>query len=132
MRFDVIFIVVAVLCLLIGEGFGFWMSSNEQLFVFAPVHAHLNLAGWVTLSIYGLAHRAYPVLASAKLAPFQAGLAILGALVMPYGIWVVLHGGGEGIVIPGALMVALGTLLFAIMFVGKVALAKASMAAASA
>ncbi|HVY84193.1 MAG TPA: hypothetical protein VG943_03610 [Caulobacterales bacterium] len=125
MRFDVILIVAAVLCLLVGQSFGIWMSQDQQRFVFAPVHAHLNLAGWVTMALYGLAHRAFPVLGAAKLAPFQATLAIAGAIVMPYGIWIVLHGGGETVAIVGSLLVMAGTLLFAIMFVGKVAMAKA-------
>ena len=126
MRYPSIFISVALLCLLAGECFGMWMSQDTDRFSLAPAHAHLNLAGWVTLALYGLIHRAFPQLASAKLAPLQCIIAILGALVMGPGILLAITSGEQNVapVIIGSLGVLLGTLLFAIMFVGKVAMAK--------
>ena len=35
---------------------GIWMGMHED-FTLAPVHAHINLLGWVTLALYGLYHR---------------------------------------------------------------------------
>jgi hypothetical protein len=126
MRYSSIFITVAVLCLLVGEVFGIWMSQDTDRFSLHPAHAHLNLAGWVTLALYGLSHRAFPQLASAKLAPFQCILAVAGAIIMPPGILIAITSGEQNPMwaIIGALGVLLGTLLFAIMFIGKVAMAK--------
>lgn len=126
MRYPAIFIAAGLLCLLIGEGFGIWMAQSEERFPLHPAHAHLNLAGWVTLALYGLIHRAFPALATAKLASLQCVLAILGAVLMPPGILIAITSGGQNITlgIVGSLGVTLGTVLFAIMFIGKAAMAK--------
>jgi hypothetical protein len=44
---------VAALC---GMSLGVFMGMRED-FTLAPVHAHINLLGWVTLALYGLYHR---------------------------------------------------------------------------
>src|SRR5574338_247209 len=126
MRYPYIFITIALLCLLVGECFGIWMSQDSERFSLHPAHAHLNLAGFVTLTLYGLIHRAYPQLASATLAPVQCLLAIAGAIIMPPGILIAITSGEQNPMwaIIGSLGVLLGTLLFAIMFIGKVTLAK--------
>ena len=126
MRYPAIFITVALLCLLVGETFGMWISQSPERFPLHPAHAHLNLAGWVTLCLYGLVHRAYPQLAAAKLAPLQCLFAILGGVLMPPGILLAITSGEQnlGLVIAGSIGVMLGTLLFAIMFIGKAAMAK--------
>jgi hypothetical protein len=129
MRYPSIFIVAGLLCLLVGECFGIWISQDmgarEPLH---PAHAHLNLAGWVTLALYGLIHRAFPALTTAKLAAVQCILAILGAVLLAPGILIAITSGEQNVTlaIVGSLGVLLGTLLFAIMFVGKVAMAKAA------
>jgi hypothetical protein len=126
MRYPSIFIGVGLLCLLAGELFGIWISQDLDRFSLHPAHAHLNLAGFVTLTLYGLIHRAYPQLARARLAPLQCALAIFGAIVMPPGILIAITSSESqpGVAIAGALGVLLGTLLFAIMFAGKVAMSK--------
>jgi hypothetical protein len=126
MRYPTIFIAVALLCLLVGEAFGIWISQSPERFPLHPAHAHLNLAGWVTLALYGLMHRAYPELAATRLAPLQCAAAVLGAVVMAPGILLAITSGEQnlGPVIVGSLGVMLGTLLFGVMFIGKVAMAK--------
>jgi hypothetical protein len=126
MRYPIIFITTALICLLVGEGFGIWMSQATERYSLAPAHAHLNLAGFVTLTLYGLIHRAYPQLASAKLALWQCLLAIFGGVVIAPGILLAITSGDQNLAlaIAGSLSVLLGTLLFVIMFVGKVAMAK--------
>lgn len=128
MRYPALFIGVALICLLTGESFGIWMSQNPERFSLAGAHAHLNLAGWVTLCLYGLTHQAFPALSKTKLAPVQCALAILGALVMAPGILIAITSGDTNIAfaVAGSLGVLLGTLLFAIMFFGTVVFRKAS------
>jgi hypothetical protein len=46
----------AALSALTGMSLGIWMGINEN-FTLAPVHAHINLLGWVSLALYGLYHR---------------------------------------------------------------------------
>ena len=125
MRYDVIFIVAGLICVLCGMGFGIWMGVQAD-FTYAPAHAHLNLVGWVTLTLYGLIHRAYPALAAAKLAGVQMLLAILGAASVPFGIIQAISSSHEAPVaaIVSSIVVIVAALLFTIMFVGKAALAK--------
>jgi cbb3-type cytochrome oxidase subunit 1 len=37
-------------------------------FTLAPVHAHSNLVGWVSLALFGAIYRAFPELAVSRLA----------------------------------------------------------------
>ena len=115
MRYDIVFIGVGVLCLLGGEILGMWMGANQD-FALAPVHAHTNLVGWVTLSLFGLAHRAYPSLRASRLAMPQAVLAIIGAVTMPFALTMALTQQIELPVMIDSLVVLVGTLLFAVMF----------------
>jgi hypothetical protein len=115
MRYDFVFIGVAVICLLGGEVLGIWMGANNN-FALAPVHAHTNLIGWVTLSLYGLAHRAYPALGASRLAMPQAVLAIAGAVVMPFALAMALTANNILPAIIDSFVVLSGTLLFAVLF----------------
>lgn len=124
MRYDLIFITAALLCLLVGEGLGLHMGMNED-FLLAPAHAHLNLLGWVTLAAYGLLHRAYPALATSRMAAFQCWFAVASNILMPVGLAMMLLGGAATLVKVGSTAVILATLMFVIMFVRKVVLAKA-------
>jgi hypothetical protein len=128
MRYPSLFIVVGLLCLLVGECFGIWISQDLAMReMLHPAHAHLNLVGWVTLALYGLVHHAYPQLAKTRLAPAQAALAIFGGIVLPIGIYLAITSNEQNVAVAivGSFGVLLGTLLFAIMFIGKVVMAKA-------
>lgn len=46
------FFLAASLCILVGANWGLYMSATHD-FSTAPAHAHLNLLGWVSLSIMG-------------------------------------------------------------------------------
>ncbi|MFZ9363811.1 MAG: hypothetical protein ACO25T_09305 [Arenimonas sp.] len=58
---------LAVLYLVIGVALGLHMakSGNHGMY---PVHAHINLLGWVSMSLFGLIYRQFPALAGNKLA----------------------------------------------------------------
>ncbi len=53
------FLQLGVLFALAGMGLGVWMGASGN-FVLAPVHAHINLLGWVSMLLYGLIYRAIP------------------------------------------------------------------------
>lgn len=46
------FFFAASLCILVGANWGLYMSITHD-FSTSPAHAHLNLLGWVSLSIMG-------------------------------------------------------------------------------
>jgi len=51
-RVSAAFFALGAVLLFVGMGLGEYMGANED-FVYAPVHAHLNLLGWVTLALFG-------------------------------------------------------------------------------
>lgn len=61
------FLRIAVLYLLVGVALGIAMAAGHD-YRFAPVHAHLNLLGWVSMALFGLFYRAVPAAAGTKLA----------------------------------------------------------------
>lgn len=58
---------LAVLYLAIGVALGLHMakSGNHGMY---PVHAHINLLGWVSMALFGLIYRQFPAMAGNKLA----------------------------------------------------------------
>ena len=61
------FLRLAVLYLAIGVALGIGMAAHHD-FSLHPVHAHLNLLGWVSLALFGLFYRAVPAAAGSRLA----------------------------------------------------------------
>jgi hypothetical protein len=60
----------------IGMAMGLFMGIGGD-FTLSHAHSHVNLAGWVTLAIYGLYHRGVARNSNA-LAWFQVTLALIG------------------------------------------------------
>ena len=58
---------LAVLYLIAGIGLGLFMAASKDHSMM-PVHAHLNLLGWVTLTLFGLFYRVVPAAAATLLA----------------------------------------------------------------
>lgn len=110
-RIDVSFLVLAGLLLIVGLGLGIGMGIAHD-FQLAPVHAHLNLVGFVALAIFGLTYKSYPVLAASRLAIVHLGLSALGAVVLPFGIFLTVKGGSPEVAIAGSFAVLGGALLF--------------------
>lgn len=75
------FLQVGVLFALVGMGLGVWMGKTEN-FTLAPVHAHINLLGWVSMLIYGLIYRAVPRAAEGVLPAIHFWLSVLSLLAM--------------------------------------------------
>ncbi|MFA7523750.1 MAG: hypothetical protein WCY39_00055 [Oscillospiraceae bacterium] len=83
------FLVIGALYLVAGMGFGTWMSMSEQ-FAIAPVHAHMNLLGFVLMTVFGLAYRMMPELAADWMAPAHFWLHQAGTLVFVIFLWLLL------------------------------------------
>ena len=67
------FLRPATLYGVVGIGLGLYMSATND-FAWHPVHAHLNLLGWVTLALFGLFYRSHPHAAAGKLATRTSAL----------------------------------------------------------
>lgn len=58
---------LAVLYFVAGVALGLHMakSGNHTMY---PLHAHINLLGWVSMALFGLIYRQFPTLANSPLA----------------------------------------------------------------
>ena len=80
MRLSNAFLRLAVVFILIGVGLGYYMGSTQN-FTAAPVHAHINLLGWVSMFLYGLFYRANPDAAEGLLPKVHFWAALVGFLI---------------------------------------------------
>lgn len=81
----------ALLYLLVGVSIGIGMGATEN-FTLRPVHAHINLLGWTTLALAGLAYGVFPALAQSRLAAVQFWLHNIGLPVMMVSLTLLLLG----------------------------------------
>lgn len=110
-RIDVYFLLLAALLLLSGVVLGIKMGAAED-FTLTPVHAHLNLAGWASLALFGLVYRAYPQLAERRLALFHFVLSATGAILLPIGIGLAVLRAQPTLAIVSSLLWLGGAILF--------------------
>ena len=123
MRFDIWYIALALLMLLAGEAFGEWMARAHDHSI-ALVHSHLNVVGWASFALFGLIHRAFPVLASSRLALPQFLLTTASAVFLIGGLWVIWAAGDPFGALVGAYGLMAGSALFVVMFFRHVVFAK--------
>lgn len=101
---------------LAGMVFGMAMGITQN-FLLAPAHAHFILLGYVAMFLSALYYRAVPEAAASQLAPFQAVVSVVGAILFPIGIACV-RLGDRGRLMPvlvaGWLAVLIGMLLFVV------------------
>ena len=113
------FLRLAVAFALMGVGLGYWMGMTHQ-FLLSPVHAHINLLGWVSMFLYGLFYRAMPAAAAGVLPKIHAALASLGLPLMMIGLTIQLlaipslMAAVPPLMIAGPTMVVLGMAVFAV------------------
>jgi len=80
-RVSAAFFALGVVYLLLGMSWGMQMGGTED-FTMMPAHAHLNLLGWVTMSIYGTFYALTHASLSPRLAWINFALAAIGVAVM--------------------------------------------------
>lgn len=61
------FLRLSVLYLIAGVSLGIFMAASHDHSMH-PVHAHLNLLGWVTMALFGAFYRLWPEAAASRLA----------------------------------------------------------------
>ena len=106
---------IAVVYWVLGVRFGIYMGATQN-FTDVPVHAHLNLLGWVSLGLCGLIYAKAPHLEKSFLAKAHFWLHNLGLPPLMLAVWLIVNGhpqiGGPiaGIV---SVVMGLGVLSFA-------------------
>ena len=116
------FLRLGVLAALIGMTLGWGMGAKQDV-TLAPVHAHLNLLGWVSMMIYGMFYRICPNAGRGWMATSQFWLAVVGLLFFIPSLALLLLGQGNhqaeaagGAV--GAALTMLSMALFAAIVIG--------------
>jgi len=110
-RVDVYFLLLATVLLVCGAILGIVMGARED-FQLVPVHAHLNLAGWASLALFGLAYRAYPDLAATNLARYHFITSATASVLLPAGIGLAVLRNAPGLAIFSSILWLLGVLMF--------------------
>jgi bacteriorhodopsin len=85
------FMLVGIVFLLIGIPFGIYMGATNN-FDFAPLHAHLNLLGFVLMTVFGIVYRLFPDMAASSLAKIHFWLHAIGAAVLLVMLFMLLSG----------------------------------------
>ena len=110
-RVDVYFLLLATVLLICGALLGIVMGARQD-FQLTPVHAHLNLAGWASLALFGLTYRAYPELAATALARFHFIVSGTASVLLPIGIGLAVLRNAPALAIFAAILWLLGVLMF--------------------
>lgn len=110
-RIDVNFLLLATFLLICGAVLGITMGARQD-FQLTPVHAHLNLAGWASLALFGLTYRAYPELAAMRLARYHFIVSATASVLLPIGIGLAVLRNSPGLAIAASMLWLLGVLMF--------------------
>ena len=109
-----LFITTAILFALAGMALGLHMAMSHDHSQY-PTHAHIMLAGWVSLALMGLFYHHFPALNVSTIAMVQFWVSALGALIMCVSL-IFLYGGNpsyEPGAAAGSIAFLVGMLLFA-------------------
>ncbi len=101
-------ILYAVFGMIMGEVMA---SSGDHGLM--PVHAHINVLGWVSLALFGVVYKVWNI-AAGKLAWIQFGLFNAGIVVQAIGVTLILRGNEAAGPIAGigSTLLILGMLVF--------------------
>jgi hypothetical protein len=110
-RVDVYFLLLACILLICGATLGIVMGARED-FQLVPVHAHLNLAGWASLALFGLTYRAYPEIAATRLALWHFIVSGIASVLLPVGIGLAVLRNQPALAIVASILWLLGVLMF--------------------
>ncbi|MEL3972538.1 cbb3-type cytochrome c oxidase subunit I [Rossellomorea oryzaecorticis] len=106
-------IKISVIYFMIGVLFGLYMSMTHD-YSFTPVHVHINLLGWTSLTLAGIIYHLFPSVSATRLAKAHFWLHNIGLSLMMIGL-IILISGSEGVVpviAAGGLLTTLAVLLF--------------------
>ena len=110
-RVDLYFLLLATVLLVCGAVLGIVMGGQED-FQLTPVHAHLNLAGWASLALFGLTYRSYPSLAARPLARYHFITSATASVLLPVGIGLAVLRSSPGLAIFASLLWLVGVLIY--------------------
>lgn len=105
----------AVTVALLGMTLGLFMAGTQD-FELMPVHAHMNLIGWLSFFAIGLYYRVHPEAGRTRLAVVQFLVLFIGLLVMCASLAMLTITGNDDwgpLIGAGGILLAAGMLMFA-------------------
>jgi hypothetical protein len=111
---SVTWVRVAVVYFVVAVAMGVFMGASGDHSLY-PLHAHLNLLGWVSMALFGLLGGIFPAIADNLLAKLHFWLYNIALPVMAFALFRVLRGnvGMEPLLGMASAATALAVLLFA-------------------
>jgi hypothetical protein len=110
------FFATAAIFALCGMVWGIQMSASHD-HTLAPAHGHLNLIGFVAMSIFGAYYALTPHAATTRLAQIHYWLVTVTVLILSPGIAFAINGQGEILAQFGSVLAVLSMALFAFMVI---------------
>ena len=112
-----LWIRVAVIYFVAAVALGVFMGASGDHSLF-PLHAHLNLLGWVSMALFGLLGKAFPGIADNLLAKLHFCIYNLALPVLAFALHGVLKGNADMEPLLGIMSAA--TAIAILMFAGNV------------
>lgn len=117
------FLLAGIVYILVGLGMGAYMGATGDRSL-VPVHAHINLLGFVLPVLFALVYRSYPAMAVGRLPQVHFWLHEVGVLILMVMLFMLLTGRiSEASMAPLApiseALIILGTALFGWLVVSK-------------
>ena len=107
------FLRIAAVYFVVAVALGLYMGMTEQ-FTQVPVHAHLNLLGWVSMALFGLIYHAWPAAGETKLARWHFWIHNLSVPVFMAVLFMMLS--GNAALGPAVGLIATVTLIGIVLF----------------
>ena len=107
------FFLTAALFALCGMLWGIQMSASQDHSL-SPAHGHLNLIGFVAMSVFGGYYALTPQAAASRLAPLHFGLTVAAVLVLTPGIVLAITDQGDLLAKLGSILAVLSMGLYAV------------------
>ena len=106
---------IAMMYILVGVTLGNVMGASGDHSLF-PLHAHINLLGWVTMSIFAFFYRLNPAAAATRLAKAQFWVFVVGTFTQMILLFILLRGnpGVEPALGAASIVVGLAFLAFVV------------------
>ena len=111
-RIATLFMATGAVLALIGMVWGIQMAIIGD-HTLAPAHGHLNLIGFVAMSIFGIFYALSPSAAASRLSIMHYALTMVAIVVLVPGIVMVHTGGSETLAKIGSILAVLSMALFA-------------------
>jgi hypothetical protein len=112
-----IWIRIAVIYFVIAVAMGVYMGASHDHSLY-PLHAHLNLLGWVSMALFGLLGKTFPNIADNLLAKLHFWIYNIALPVMAFALFRVLK--GEAGMEPVLGMASAGTGVAIALFAGNI------------